>query len=215
MSQNTPILDYDATQSSLSSKLTVEEGDDFIRVIFPVWPAWTYLIGPGISVLIGASKIAIALVITFEIWRLSRMGGQALAPAARTAMWHFMQNVFVPLLVMGLCWWLVALLEWRRYRRWGRVPRVLQAGKQGLSLTYLGWLGIRQKHWRADQIEAVELRPLRGNLTWWRPTADLIVRRVSKPRLKYRLSSSDADLPEHIAAKMRCLLLPPESGCLV
>lgn len=199
-----PILEYPTPQPL--EKLTLEEGSDFARIVFPVRPIWVYWLSIGGSVAIALLWTVGPLSIVFKLWRIIHVAGP-LPPGAVSGLWHaVLTHMALPMWGMALFLWLSAIFEWWKYRRWGRVPRVLLARTEGLTLSYLGWFWMRQKHWPASEITAVELRPTRGNLNWRRTVAELkILRRKGIP-LRFRLSSSDSQLPDRIASRVRALL---------
>ncbi|HEX4052766.1 MAG TPA: hypothetical protein VHX86_00740 [Tepidisphaeraceae bacterium] len=122
-----PILEYPTPQPL--DKLTLEEGADFARVVFPVSPMWVYWLLVGGSVAIALMATIGSLVIGVMILRPYAAVG--LYPATKAKLWHLS---FIPLsenLGMPLFWWCLAIFEWWKYRRWGRVPRVLLARVDG------------------------------------------------------------------------------------
>jgi hypothetical protein len=111
--------------------------------------------------------------------------------------------------IAGICWCGFGLYEWWLFRRWGRVPRILSATREGLTLSRLGWWRMRERHWPATQINGIEFRQVKGNLNWRRTVADLYIRRHKGQRLHFRLSSPDKDLPRKIASRMADVLERP------
>jgi hypothetical protein len=91
--------------------------------------------------------------------------------------------------------------SWWMYRRWGRVPRILTLSGNGLIFTRLGWHRMREKTWPINEITAIELRTVKFNLNWKRTVADLCFHRRTGRRLRFRLSSANAQLPNQIAQK--------------
>ena len=127
-----------------------------------------------------------------------------------TAMHRSIARIAIVMCIDAVFWWGLAAYFWWKYRRWGRVPRVLGANDQGLALSRLGWRRMRQQIWPASDIKAIELRPVTGNLNWTRTVADLYIHRHKGRRLHFRLSSPDPQLPARIAEQLKSTL-----GCSV
>jgi hypothetical protein len=108
--------------------------------------------------------------------------------------------------VKAFFWWGIAAYAWWKYRRWGRVPRVLTASDEGLILSRPGWRRISERRWSIREIKAIELHPVWGNLKWKRTVADLYIQRHRGRRLRFRLSSPDPHLPSRIANQLKLKL---------
>lgn len=111
--------------------------------------------------------------------------------------------------VGALVWGGFGLDTWFRYRRWGRVPRVLAVDESGLVFSWLGWWRMREKRWAAEEISSIDLRVIRGHLNPWRTVAILYVRHRKGMARRFRLSSADPELPHRIARRLSEILGRP------
>ena len=200
-----PILDYPTPPRS-PERLTLEEDADFVRVIFPVLPDWAYILPVCLYAAVALMKTIMPVLIVYEIWHISHMGGHSPPPGMNHMLWHWIFLIVLPVWAAASLWWISAIAGWRRYRKWGRVPRILTADRYGLTLTYLGWWGMRQKHWPANEITNIEFRTLRTNLNWRKTVANLEIHRKKGFPRRFRLSSSDPELPGRIANRIRSCL---------
>lgn len=196
-----PILDYPTPQAP-PQRLTLEDGPDFARIVFPVKPKWAYWL--PIALCAGAALMITAtpLINVVIVWRAFAKVGFA----TKAQLWHALRISLLATWSQALLLWIWAMLDWWRYRCWGRVPRTLIANKDGLSLSYLGWWRMREKRWPASDIAGIDVRPIRGNLTWWKTAAYLFVRLKSGNRRQFRLISSDPRLPGHIEQSIKAAL---------
>jgi hypothetical protein len=199
------ILNYSDSCAQPPEQLTLEEGVGHVRIIFPVLPTWAYLLPVGVEIAAALMKTIVPFWLGYTIWGLYRVGGQP-SSAIKAQLWHMALVIAMPLWAAAFFWWLCAILTWRRYRRWGRIPKILTMSNEGLELSYLGWRGMRHEHWSASEITAIELQPVRGNVTWWKTAADLRFLRASGRPLHFRLSSSDSQLPGKIAERVQSML---------
>ncbi len=199
-----PILDYLPSDSGLAERLTFE---DRLRLCSHHFPghadmglrcAYLGLWGAGAHQYHHADWVRGHL--------LAHNASRGFAAAGRKRVVPFSIGGGISRWAEALFCGIYSVFSWRRYHRWGRVPRVLLANKDGLTLSYLGWFWMRRKHWPAGEITAIELRPVRGNLTWWRTAADLRILRQKRMPLSFRLSTSDSQLPGQITARIRSLL---------
>jgi hypothetical protein len=201
-----PILDY-PTPSPSPERLTLEEGADFVRVFLPAKPEWTFILSICGTAFTALLTTLTPVFIACMMWRVVHaQAGGPLPPAMRTGLWHLIVTVARAWWIWAFIWWVWAILAWLKYRRWGRVPRVLLADRQGLTLSYLGWWRMRQTHWSASEIAAIELRLFRINLNWRSTAADLLIRYQRGFPRRFRLSSADPELPPRIAARIRAML---------
>jgi hypothetical protein len=115
---------------------------------------------------------------------------------------HFEIGVFIVAVPESLFWWTVAGFQYWKFRRFGRVPRVLEASGEGLVLTWLGWWRMRERRWSAGEIASVECCKLKGNLNWRRTVANLVVTFRNGRSRRFRLSSRDPQLPGEIAMQL-------------
>jgi len=133
-----------------------------------------------------------------SLFRMAYMYGPPTSENA-AALRRFVWEVSLSTGFGTVAWGLVAAYHWRMYRRWGRVPRVLAANREGMILTRLGWWRMRERRWAASEIAAVELRPTRLNPAWKRTEAWLYIHRQQGRRLCFHLPSTDSKLPGRIA----------------
>lgn len=183
----------------------MEEGHDFVRVLFPAAPTWIHLLNICLHIAVAIMSMIVPITIAALIWHMTG-NLRHVSPGFEAMIWRsFLFVIWMPA-VLACFEWFSAIIAWRDFCRWGRVSRVLLASKDRLSLSYLRWGRMRQKHWPASEITAIELRPLRGNLTWSIPAADLWILRERRLPLRFRLSSNDSELPGHIATRIQSLL---------
>lgn len=202
MTETKPVLDYASPPQPPPRKLTLEESDGGLRVFFPVAPTWRYVLNIVGPFTLGGAQL---VMIVDTIWVIYRAFG-------KVEVVEFMQlarGMLIALSVSGVLWWTCAAYSRRMYRRWGRVPRILTATKNGLALSRLGWWQMRERTWPAAEITAIDFRPIRGNINWKQTAGDLYVRRVKRRRLHFRLSSSDPQLPGYIAKQLALTLDRP------
>jgi hypothetical protein len=214
MSNVAPILNYVPPSATAPRKLTMDEADGRVRVAFAVLPKWMYVFQIVMSFLVGLIKIAMGILVVQTLWRMLYQIGPP-NPEPNPALIHsardFAESLWISIGIAVFFWWSFGAFEWWSYHRWGRVPRILTANNEGLSLSWLGWWRMRERKWPASEITAVELRPLRTNLNWTRTAADLYIHRRKGRRLRYRLSSSDSQLPSRIAERLLFVLDCPLS----
>ena len=200
MAADSPILDY-APKPAPPRKLTLEESNGGVRVIFPVFPVWAYWVSIVLLIVVGLFRLMAGLVIGWAIWRSTNSLGPSHPDTLREAHRLIAKIVILwtaeALLFLGL-----GAYEWCMLHRWGRVPRVLTARSDSLVLSRLGWWRMRERTWPVSEISAIQFRPVKGNLNWKRTIADLYIRRRNARRLWFRLSSSDPQLPARIAEQL-------------
>jgi len=205
-----PILEYPVRQAEPPERLTLEEDSGVVRVIFPVQPTWVYLLPICMGAGIALVEAVVPIGATISMWAYLRTVWKVHNTASGSLL-HLVLLAASGWWVGTLVWSLVAFIGWRRYRRWGRVPRVLEATKDGLTFSYLSWFGMRQKQWPLGEINAIELRPVWGNITWWQTVADLRIVGAKGVHKVFRLSSRDSQLPGMIADRIRSMLGSPPS----
>lgn len=192
-----PILSYGPRQSVVA--LTLDNPGDRVRVIFPVAPKWVYILPIMVQFAVALFSVGMMVRLVEIIRTLVPV------PAAFT----MIRPVLIELTMQAMFLGALGAHQWWMYRRWGRVSRMLTADENGLVLSRLGWLRMREKSWPAQEITAIELCPVIGNLNRWRTVADLYVRRSRGFRLHFRLSSADAQLPDRIAHELAAALHRP------
>jgi hypothetical protein len=159
MSNIGPILDY-VPPRALPPRLTLAESDGCVRVIFPVLPKWFYISGIVAPFGMGLVRIVMPVLVLRVLWRMLHLYGPP-DPQSVAAVQLFAAGILTSLAIdLAVLWGLAAYELWM-YRRWGRVPRVLTASDEGLILSRLGWLRMRERRWPASEITGVELRPLK------------------------------------------------------
>jgi hypothetical protein len=201
-----PILDYDTRLPWPTRMLRLEETDGRVRVIFPVFPIWVYVLQIATCGAVGLLKLGTAIVFGVMIWRMTHISGQ-LPRDIVLKMRHLEIEIFLSGAIAALFWWGIAACSWYVYRRWGRVPRVLTATREGLVLSRLRWWRLRERKWLLNEITGIQFRPINVNLNPWRTAADLYInRRKGLRRLHFRLSSPDPHLPRQIAERLAAVL---------
>jgi hypothetical protein len=199
-----PILNY-VSPTPPPGTLTLEESDGAARVIFVAPPTWVYMLLIVTWLTVGLVKAVAGILLARTVWQLVHRTGRLTSDQA-VVVWRMVAGALTTAGISALCWWALAAYEWRMYHRWGRVPRVLTANDESLTLSRLGWWRMRQRVWPANDITAVELRPVKGNLLWKRTVADLYLFRRHGRRLRFRLSSPDPLLPGRIAQRLASAL---------
>jgi hypothetical protein len=198
---NAPIVEYQSYKKP-PVRLTMESGTGFVRVIFPVGTLWVHVLSL-------TGTVAAAVVWTFVPFVLLAdfrlMHGKAGALPTRFLWDLFWMNAPGSWLLASV-FWIMGIFEWWKFRKWGRVPRILTASKEGLALTYLGWFGMREKCWPIGEIKKVELEPMKWNLNRRAAAFYLLVHRVKGWALRYQLSSRDREVPGQIATGIRAAL---------
>jgi hypothetical protein len=185
--------------------LTLDESDGSVRVIFPTVPVWVYWFPICINVATGLLVLVDFLYMAIRFWRMAMKWPHASADLEHYLQREVFSGVTVAVVGATLFWGVAAVLLWT-YRRFGRVPRILAASEQSLTLSRLRWWRIRQRTWPASEIESIELKPVSGNLTWWRTVNDLVIHPRHGWRIRFRLSSLDSKLPNQIANRMASAL---------
>jgi hypothetical protein len=193
--QAPPSLEYEQTAPS-PRQLTLECADDWARVTFPAAPRWAYLLPILIGAVAGLMELAAGIRLFSTFSGMAVIGGPSAQGAV--AQRHFEAEILVPMGITMLGWWGFAAYSLWKYRRWGRVPRILVASADVLTLTRLRWWRIRQRRLPTDEIRGVELRKVKS-LIGKRIVADLFILRPRGWRLRFRLSSLDPQLPRQIA----------------
>jgi hypothetical protein len=147
-----PILEYPVRQPEPPEQLALEEEPDFVRVIFPVYPAWCYVASICLFASVGILDALIPAMWIFHWWTIThhRLGIHDLTDIS---VWN---SLYLAARWLGdiLFWLLLAVYAWWRYRRWGRVSPMLLATRDGLTFSRLGLFGMRQKYWPANEITA-------------------------------------------------------------
>jgi hypothetical protein len=197
------ILDYRPPQQPPPRKLTLEETDSCVRVIFGVAPAWVPIISIVTQLTIGVASLAALVAICVAVFNLFHSFGKP-TPELLNMEHQFFWQTLPTWGTSALLWLSFAAHEWWMYRRWGRVPRVLTANADGITYSRLRWWRIRERRLPSSEISSIELKVLKWNLNRKRTVADLYIR-----RLHFRLSSSDPRLPKLIAQRLAAALGRP------
>jgi hypothetical protein len=190
------------------SRLRLEESDGSARIIFAVLPKWAYLLPIVFDFVIGLVHLAVDVAFAELVWSLTKVG-PAPPPDLTAQVRRIYIYIFLVFGVNALGWCAAGVYHWWVYHRWGRVPRTLTANNQGLAVSRLTEWRMRERWWPVSEIAAIELRPVKGNLNWTRTVADLYIRRQNGRRLRFRLSSPNAQLPGQIATGLAAALQRP------
>ena len=187
-----PVLGYASSQEP--GELTFEEDAGGARLTFPVAPKWFYVMQIVVPLAAGGCVLSLPSAILI----LSLRSGIPLrdAPIRVLAAW----------VLVALFWLFVGVLKGLEYRRWGRVPRVLAVDEAGLRLSWLGWRCIRSRRWNQQETHAIELRPIRGNLTPGRPAVVLKIHLRSGRNRRFFLTTRDRTLPSRVAERFTSIL---------
>ncbi len=194
------VIGYRVPHPQPPERLTLEDGADFVRITFPVAPTWVYVINPSICAALAAAWTFGPVIVVFRFWRTHGMF--PVAPLLRYP-WHFFWVFALRLWVGPSILWIFAILDWRKYRKWGRVPRVLTASKQGVTSSHLGWFGMKQKFWPASEITDITLKPLKWNLHPTSKACDLTIHRAGTSSISYRFSSKNRAIAEQVVERFR------------
>jgi hypothetical protein len=198
------ILDYKSVQSA-PRELKLDEMDGCVNVTFPVLPKWVYILPIVSWTMVGLGRLAVGLIEIYFIWKLSHAIKQPTQNSI-VFMHRLEMRIALDSAVASLLGLMLAAYLWWKYHRWGRVPRVLTVNNGGLVLSHLGWWRMRERTWPANEFTIIELRMVKGNLNRKRTVADIIIHRSKERRLRYRLSSSDPQLPRRIAERLALVL---------
>ena len=171
----------------------LECADDWARVTFPVAPRWVYFLPIVGGITAGLLELVVGADAIFVVLHLNAVPGHTNV-SSRQLLLH----LFAPTGITVLFWWASAVYLFWMYRRWGRVPRILVASADVLTLTRLQWWRIRQRRVPAEEITRIELRSLKP-LFGRRAFANLRIYRKRCLPLLFRLSSVDPQLPRQIA----------------
>jgi hypothetical protein len=185
-------------------KLAMEEGTDGVRIIFAMPPAWVCLTPTVIGLIVGLAYILVVILTITLLWR---MKNDLHLPIRDLLSSQWM--VLGAMVLMGAyaaIWPALGVHAWRMYRRWGRVPRVISVNSKSLVVSELGFRRMKEKRWIASDITAVRLRPVWGNLTKQITVNDLYIGHRTRRRMRFRLSSRDAQLPARIAERLAAVL---------
>lgn len=199
MTNNPPQLDYAVRPLAVLHHLALDELDGCARLQFPVASKMAR-ITTLLSVLAGlAFTLVFAGLVAESMWTLN--------PERRTGNWDGLMPFLLSAMAIGCVLAALAAVEWRKYHQFSHIPRTLLASASGLTWSRLGRWGMRERHWPAAEISAVELRPVRTLLTR-RIRATLYFHRHNASSLRYRLSSADSTLldriPNTFAAALGC-----------
>ena len=197
MNETDSILEY-ASPRPPPRRLTLQESDDCIRISFPVAANWTYLLPVITGAILGFLQMATAVLWLRTYLQFTKALPQTFAPMAGTMRQQAVLRVTFAT-IEALFWWILAAYHWRMYRRWGHVPRVLIASEKGLTYSHVGWWRMRERFWTPGQIERVELRHLKWNLSRKRVVYVLSIHPVKGRRLRFHLSGKDSPLAKDIA----------------
>ncbi|MGA2582769.1 MAG: hypothetical protein ABSG31_05785 [Tepidisphaeraceae bacterium] len=210
-----PILEYD-TPRSPPRKLTLEEADGYVRVLFAVAPKWVCLLPIVMAFTVGLIRAATGVYVVGTFWHIvyatGRVGQPNPTPEMIAENRHFAVEVLSITLLEATFWWAAAAFNLWKYRRWGRVPRILTASHESLVFTRLGWWRMRERIWLPKDITEIEYRPVKRNLNRWRTVGDLFIHRQKGWRVHFRLSSADPELPRLIATRLATALDCPLKG---
>ena len=113
------VIGYRVPHPQPPERLTLEDGADFVRITFPVAPTWVYVINPSICAALAAAWTFGPVIVVFRFWRTHGMF--PVAPLLRYP-WHFFWVFALRLWVGPSILWIFAILDWRKYRKWGRSP---------------------------------------------------------------------------------------------
>ncbi|MGA3067107.1 MAG: hypothetical protein ABSF29_09700 [Tepidisphaeraceae bacterium] len=197
------VITYRTPQPQPPRRLTLEEGPGFARVIFPVASAWSYVLAPAFFAAMAMWAIIGPFVWAIYTWRALRLLGVP-PPSTSTlsVIWQVARQEWPTATFFSI----IAIFALWKYRKWGRVPRILSATRKGLTDSYLGLFAMRQKHWPAHEITGVHPRPLRGDLNPRKPMRELVVSLSNKSERTFRLPTHDPKLLAQIAQRFQSLL---------
>jgi hypothetical protein len=201
MKVSNPILEY-APAPPTYRHLTLEERNGSVRVTFPVFRFWVYILQICCPLTAGAMQLSLcAAAVVFLCFRSHQMPPrEVLGDLLWILLIHAMSGSFL------FC---CGLHEWWKYRHFGRVPRVLTADAKGVSLIWLGFHRMRQRTWTADEITAIRFGVIKGNLNRSRTLGRLSLIRRKGWKKTFLLSSPDENLPLRISQSVALALQRP------
>jgi len=175
-------------------ELTLTVEPRIARVEFPIRSMWAVRISVALNILTGAMKLAAFVFVLWIIHSISVHWPVDLTPELR---WILVRGAFL-VAAVACFWWLLAAHEWRMHRRFGHIPRSLTADESGITRRWTGWRSLRERHWLAAEIIAIELQPQRGVHLWGKKRRTLVVRRAGKRPLRFALPGCAPSLPPRI-----------------
>jgi hypothetical protein len=203
-----PVIGYQGQQPQRPALLTLEQGPGVVTVTFPGQRQRAVMMNLYSMIALGTLGIVSPAIVLLLFWLgLRRIGlplpnAQAVWPYSAPAIWEY----FLPLLFF----WMIVIALWRRYRKWGQVPRTLCAAKTGITLTYLGWFGMRRKFWPSSQITGIEILPLKWDLDPRKISRELIIFLSTGKSVSFRLPTRDLHLAKNIETQIRKMVFANE-----
>ncbi|HEX4123183.1 MAG TPA: hypothetical protein VHY37_00540 [Tepidisphaeraceae bacterium] len=207
MAQAPLILNYNALRPKPGTRLAMEEGEGQVRVLFSVTPRWMFLIPMAIALLIAVGCLIQPCIDIAFWWQTGGLRAFLWAEGGRKAL----HELVIPAPWAAIALAAAGLAIWR-YRRWSRDHRILVATKDGLLLSRVGWWRLHRRWWPADQIAAVEIRPVWGSVRVIDTVAYLIVHGRDGRRRRFYLDTPDRTLPGRIAERLSAVLGCPLNG---
>lgn len=190
-----------------SRKLSLRREGDTVVITFPTQPTWAWFAAMAMQISVGLLKLCFAAAIAYQFHRLARFG--PLSPDVTANVRRFEISTCLFGAGSAAVWWAMAAHTWWTYRRGAAGPKKLTATADGLVLRRFLWNRMRDKLWPASDVSQIEIRIVKGNLNWRRTAADLYVRLRTRRPLRFRLSSSDPEIPRQIAAALSAVLQKP------
>jgi hypothetical protein len=103
VAETTPILNYSSLKQEPPRKLTLEESDGLVRVIFATPPNWTYFLPVVTCWMVAALQLAISILSVRNLWQVLTAVGPLRANAT-SLIWHFAWKRIAGDLPFALIW---------------------------------------------------------------------------------------------------------------
>jgi hypothetical protein len=158
--QASSILSYSRKLPTASSQLAMNEIEGGVLVSLAVaakWVPWASICGQFLWAL-GAAGSAVTMV---WFWREIRQMFHGLAVEFSKEFWLGL-GFYLGFTIM-FC--LTAAHSLTMHLRWGQVPRKLKVTQGGLTLSWLGFRGMRERHWKADEVLSLDLKKVKDIFT--------------------------------------------------
>lgn len=190
------IVDYATPADQPPRQIVLETDGASARIVFATMPAWLFKLNICTSFLVALAQTAVPIYFYWQMTSLfSRFGPSTTQMIEYKRGWLLSTAGAVALAAITL--WPFAIYQFVMFRRWGPVPRILEANATTITLSYLGWRRMRTREWPTSDVTTIDLRPLKS-IVPSRTAADLFIRFRNRRPVRFRLASKDATLPARI-----------------